>query len=374
MLLPEPSPPPYPVLQLSKSAAEHNLKLIREITGGRTRVMIPVKANAYGLGLAALMPFFLESDIDSLGVANPQEGAQLRKLGWQRDILNLGGFFKESLDVIVSNNITPSITDLSQVELLQAYAEGAGISIECHIKIDSGMGRLGIKPEDIRRLTALLEKAPAIKITGIFTHFANADTDDKEPTLQQLKLYNKCVDSIMRQSGLKREQVTLHAANSYGTILHRETHLDMVRPGILFYGYFNNMADRNRYGTRFNFKPLITLRATPFSLRTLLKGEKVSYGSTYTVEDEKLNVGVIPLGYADGIPRQISNRVHCENHRLIGRVTMDQIILAGVSEQKSIEIIGPSSSPVETWADLAGTISYEIITGLGNRLRRELID
>lgn len=367
------SPPPYPYLEISSKALDHNLSLIKKLTG--TRVLIPVKANAYGFGLDIIMPYFIRSSVDWLGVANPHEGELIRTLGWQKPILNLGGFFPENASDIFYWNITPSLTDISQIEILDKQAEVLGKSeINVHIKWDLGMGRIGIRENQANILAEKLKLHPRIKVTGLFTHFPNADNTSDQKTNHQNTIFINLANSFMKEMGLQRENILLHAANSYAMINFPETHFDMVRPGILFYGYFQNEEDRLSLQEKFPFKPGLKLKAYPISLRRLNKGDTVSYGGHYTVEEDNYPVGVIPVGYGDGLPRAVSNKVKFSGYPLLGKVTMDQIVLGGLSEYREIEILGEGSPSVEKLGDLSDSFSYEIITGLGNRLRRTLGD
>ena len=185
-----------------------------------------------------------------------------------------------------------------------------------------------------------------------------------------MKIANYTIESLE----LNRDDVILHAANS-GAILHYPgSALDMVRPGLCFYGYFQTFEDKKRYGKFFNIKPSLRLTAHAFSQRNLPKGSFVSYDSTFEVKEDQYPVGVFPIGYGDGIPVALSNGITFEGKPLLGRVTMDQIILGGIEERnQKVELLGEKSPPLEYWAEKANTISYEIMTGLGQRLRRELV-
>ncbi|MDH5717222.1 MAG: alanine racemase [Spirochaetia bacterium] len=368
---------PYPVLQISKEALLNNLKLFKKLISKsekKVKILIPVKANAYGFGISTLYPFFNEAPIDYLGVANPWEGRYLRSLGYKKPILNLGGFYPENADDFFKYDIIPSITDVWQISLLQLRASALNKKMDIHLKWDMGMGRIGLKQEDLYKITDDLKKSKNLKIKGLFTHFPLADSTNKKPTRDLLNKFLKTMKEFLSVTRIKRDSVIMHAANSYGTLLYKESHLDMIRPGLAFYGYYQNREDKEKYDEKFKLKPALRLLARPISIRNVKKGESISYGSTYTVKDENMAVGVIPLGYADGILRALSNSISFEGHPLLGRVTMDQIMLGNVkSAQTPIEIIGEKSLPLEYWAQKANTVTYEILTGLGHRLRRELI-
>lgn len=370
------SPEPYPVLEIQSSNLKHNLNIFRRTldqhNGHTVKILIPVKANAYGFGMDTLMPFFIENDIDCLGVANPKEGARARSLGWTKPLLNLGSFFEQNIDYFFEHNITPTIVHPDQISILDRKAASLSEVLKVHIKWDTGMGRLGISPDDYPCIIEKLKSTSHLKISGLYTHFPRADSGSANPTERQRRLFDEITKKIIIDLALNREELVLHSANSYASILHPKTHYDMIRPGILFYGYFQTMNDRKKYEKNFPFRGGLSLKARPFSIRKLRKNDTISYGSTFRVKNEML-AGVLPLGYADGIPRSLSNKMKFGAHRLIGRVTMDQIILSDVTEDKPIELISNNTQPLEYWADLDGTISYELLTGLGLRLRRILV-
>jgi len=365
----------YPELKISKKALAKNLNLLLNRCKKKTKVLIPVKANAYGCGISELLPFFNEAKVDYLGVANPLEGYTLRKLGWKGQILNLGGFYKDNATAFFEYYITPSITDLWQVNCLNDIALKKNRTLPVHIKLDLGMGRIGLKKYQEIELLESLKVATNLKVAGIFTHFPNADDPDEASTKHIIDVFEKISLKFINTLKLNRNDVLLHAANSYATVFYPESHFDMIRPGLMFYGYFQNKIDLDKYKKSIPLTPALSLFAKPISVRRMLKGEPVSYGSTVRIQEDSYNIGVIPLGYADGIPRSLSNNIKFGDHPLLGRVTMDQIMLGNVSDvEEWIELGGSNSVPLEEWADIAQTITYEIMTGFGSRIRRNLTD
>ena len=274
---------PYPQLRIHTSALHQNLAQFRRLAP-RSRILLPVKANAYGCGIGTLFPFFQSADIDILGVANCNEAVEIRKLGWEKTVLNLGGFFPQNIPAIVAHRIVPSITDLWQIGALNEAAVSEPISI--HLKLDLGMGRIGIRRAELGHLLAALHAAPQLKVSGIFTHFPHAGPGAEEYTLAQNTEFVSAVSEIMHTLNLRREDVLLHAANSYSAAFFPQTHHDLIRPGILFYGYYQSEADRVQFNPRFQLKPCLELVATPISHRRLERGEGVSYASLYHVEKE----------------------------------------------------------------------------------------
>lgn len=361
---------PYPKLKIHTFALRHNLAAFRRLAP-KSRILLPVKANAYGCGIRTLFPFFQSEDIDILGVANCNEAVELRSLGWQKTVLNLGGFFPQNIPAIVAHRIVPSVTDLWQIGALNSAAASAPLSI--HLKLDLGMGRIGIRRNDLADLLTALVAAPNLKVAGIFTHFPHAGPDAGEYTLAQNAEFEKVVAQILQSLNLKREDVLLHAANSYSAAFFPQTHHDLIRPGILFYGYYQSEADRVAFNPRFQLKPCLELVATPISHRRLERGEGISYASLYRVENEIERVAVLPLGYADGIPRALSNRIRFGDHPLRGRVTMDQIVVGNDAGSDEIRLLGEGVPSLEEWGEIAQSFSYEIMSHLGNRLRRVLL-
>jgi len=361
---------PYPELRIRRSALAHNLTQFRKLAP-RSRILLPVKANAYGCGLETLFPFFSAENIDMLGVANPSEAVQLRKLGWQKPILNLGGFFSESVRNLVNYAITPSITDLWQVAALQQAAEQP---FAVHLKLDLGMGRIGILERELPELVRALKAAPQLKLAGIFTHFPHSGPDARISTLEQNARFQSAAKQILTALGIAREDVLLHAANSYSTAFFPETHHDVIRPGILFYGYYQSEAGRVAFNSRFELQPCLELLATPISVRTLAHGSGISYSALYHVAAESEHVAVLPLGYADGVPRALSNRISFGTHPLRGRVTMDQIMVGNATGKEPVRLLGDGVPSLETWGDMSESFSYEVMAHLGNRLRRVLVD
>ncbi|MDH4199424.1 MAG: alanine racemase [Spirochaetia bacterium] len=364
---------PYPVLEINSSALDSNVRLLKKITGSRVKLLVPVKANAYGCGFGEIIKYFNANPPDYLGVANPFEGIEARENGWKGNILNLGGFFPETAEIFFKYNIMPAITDFWQIELLNTRAQQTNSILNVHLKLDLGMGRIGLMVQDMDDCIDSLHFAKNIHIAGIFTHFPSSDQPDFISNNLVLKKFYEQSGIIMDKLHLPRHEVILHAANSYAVMLNPDSRLDMIRPGLCFYGYFANNADREKLSREFPFKPSLKLKVFPVSIRNYPKGSTISYGETYTVVDD-LIAGVIPLGYADGIPRALSNKISFGKYPLLGRVTMDQTVIGGLTTlNEELELLGDHSPPLELWADLNATTSYEIMVRLGERIQRKLV-
>lgn len=358
----------YPVISLQSKNLRNNYRELERLSG--TQVLIPVKADAYGLGIEALMPLLQELKPACLGVANVYEGQELRSLGWNGKILQLGSFFPEQAALIRTHNITPTITGLDTLPMLRAAYQGANLSVE--VKIDTGMGRLGVLPSQVETLIDQIKETEGCSVTGVYTHFPCADKPSSGRTSKQLELFLQVGEKILEGLNLSRSDVQFHTANSYAIINNPETALDMVRPGILFYGYYYNHDDWLNFHERFNFKPGIKLNVRPIALRKLPLGATVSYGSYWQSPRDEYPVAVLPVGYADGIPRAISRNWQPDGFDLLGNVTMDQIMVGPIEDDRPIELIPGKAGEIEKWAKCAGTTSYEILTGFGSRIRRVL--
>ncbi len=365
-----------PTLEVSSSSLKYNLELIRSLVDGRenkprVKVLIPVKANAYGCGLSAVLKFTQTAKIDMLGVANLWEAKEARKLGFKKEIILLGAFYKKNTNLIFKEKVIPVITDIWQIQFLEDECKKRKSQLKVHIKWDTGMGRLGIFPHQKNLALQAFSKTSFLKITGMMTHFP---TGDKKYSSTQCGQFLDLSSSFIREMSLKREELLLHSANSYAILHYPESALDMIRPGLIFYGYFQTWKDYKRLHHKFQIKPCLRLVSKPFSQRFLPKGSTVSYSSTHKIKKDNYPTGVLPLGYADGIPIGLSNKVSFSGFPLLGRVTMDQIILGGIKNiDQSVEILGENSPPLEYWAHLSQTITYEIMTGFSQRLQRKLV-
>ena len=277
-------------------------------------------------------------------------------------------------DIFFQYQIMPTITDLWQIETLNKLASEKKTKINVHLKLDLGMGRIGLTTGEINSAVDILRGAENIHISGIFTHFPSSDIPESGSNNIILNKFHDRSGFIIDSLNLRRNEIILHSANSYAVMLNPDSHLDMIRPGLCFYGYFANSADRKNLSKEFPFRPSLKLKAFPVSIRRFTRGSTISYGETFTVAADKLSAGVIPLGYADGIPRAISNKISFNGFPLLGRVTMDQIVVGGLTNlNQEIELLGDNCPPLEHWADIASTISYEIMVRLGDRIQRKLV-
>lgn len=361
--------------EISVSAVRQNLSLLRRLLRPDTKLCAVVKADCYGHGLETLLDVISEA-ADQLAVATAKEALQLRGMGCKRPILMLfsagacaGG---DVLGELIAHGVTLTVTALPEVELLAKAARRAGAEADVHVKVDTGMGRSGVMPEGAPALIGQIRREPNVKLTGLYTHLACADEADKASARRQLQCFERAIAACGGPAGL-----TLHAANSAAAIDLPESHLAMIRPGIAVYGYQPSDAMQNVLP----FRPAMRLCGRLMQVKNIPAGSRCGYGLTYTFQRPS-RTGLVPVGYADGYLRSLSNkatmRIGGRDVPVRGRISMDQTIVdltdlpdARVGDE--VEIISPAPAAghsVENLARLAGTIPYEITTRLSRRIRR----
>jgi alanine racemase len=351
-----------------------NLEAAAKRAGPNTAVCAPVKADAYGHGALPIAAAALEADAACLAVATVSEGAALRQGGIKAPILLLSQALPEETDEIVSLDLVPLAGDREALEVLAAAARGRGKRLTVHLKVDTGMGRMGCRPEEAADLAAFVVSGGHLALGGMATHLAVSDSlapEDNEYTKRQLARFREAAASV-RAAGT--ESGILHAANSGALCFHEDAFFDMVRPGIFLYGY----SPAGGVGGGLSAVPVMELRTAVVSIKKLRRGEAVSYGRTWTAPEDTF-VATLPAGYADGIPRLLSNRhrvyIGGSPYPLAGRVCMDQCMVdlgpeTAVKRWDEAIIFGPAA---ETAADIAatiGTIPYEITCNINKRVPR----
>jgi len=353
---------------------------------GQTRICVPVKADAYGHGALEIAKISQEAGAFCLGVALVSEGVKLRKAGIRAPILLFSQPHPDEIPEIIKASLIPFISDAEFASIMNAQAEAKEYILPVHLKIDTGMGRLGCCAEEALSLARHIEACPGLELAGTVTHFAVSDSIDEDDiafTKTQLERFNEAV-SVMRNEGI--DPGIVHAANSGAVILHPDSWLDMVRPGILLYGYKavnESSAPLNHRQTLSNFEPLqiqpvMELRTGVSLIKKIKQGETVSYGRTWTAPQDTY-IAVLPLGYADGIPRLVSNKwqvvISGKTYPFIGRVCMDQCCIdlgpnPAVRRWREAVIFGGAAKDASELAAAAGTIPYEITCGINKRVPR----
>lgn len=372
--------------EIDLGAVSHNVRELRRVTRPSSMVMAVVKANGYGHGAGKIAEAALKGGASWLGVANSVEAVSLRKAGFDAPILIFGYTQARSVKDLVDLNLSQSVYSLEMAKALSAAAVLRGKKVKIHVKIDTGMGRLGIlatDPEDLlsgrasdpvihMRGIASLE---GIELEGVFTHFATADHSDKSYAALQFSRFMEFADALKRAGILPK---MFHAANSAAVIDMPETHLDMVRAGISLYGLYPS-PDVDK--SKIILKPALSLKTRVIHLKQVPAGFKVSYGSTYETA-APATIATIPIGYADGFSRNLSSCGHMlvrgRRAPVVGRVCMDLVMLdvghiPDVEIGDEVVVIGRQEQeavPAEEVAQTLGTIQYEVLTSIGERVKR----
>ncbi len=356
--------------EIDLSAIQNNIKQIQQIAG--RPVMAIVKANAYGHGAVDVALAADRIGITWFGVARIEEAVLLRQAGIQQNILVLGYTSPDAALLAQAQNIHVALYDRDVAELYSAKAAATGKKLSVHIKIDSGMGRLGVFPQDGVEFIRFLGTLPGLQVAGVFTHFARADEPDQPATAQQITRFDQVIEAL-QASGLRPPLV--HASNSSGTLNFPNAKYDMVRPGIILYGLSVTGQGEIPPG----FTPALQWKCRISSIKTLPSQHGISYGHRY-VTTKAERVGAITVGYADGYRRTDGNIVLIRGQRtpVIGRVCMDQamISLEGISDVEigdEVVLIGRQGQEQITAEEVAsrwGTINDEVVTSLAARVHR----
>jgi len=368
-------------IEISLPAIKQNIAAFRQLISGQTQIMGIIKADAYGHGAKEVAGALREADVTRFGVALVQEGLELRDSGFNEPILILGYTPEEDFPLALHYGLALTLYDYSQAVLLDKYAREAEKSAKVHLKIDTGMGRIGLQPgkrtvQEIRKIT----KLPNLVIEGIFSHLAWADNPKNDFTNLQFARFQKLI-SDLEQAGI--EISIKHIANSAATINFPSMHLDMVRIGISLYGLYPDlqMADH----LKIDLHPAMQVKSKLVHVKEVPEGTPLSYGCTF-ITGRKSVIGTVPMGYADGIPQVLSNRgevlVGGRRCPIVGRICMDQFMIDLTDLQHAAagdEIVFLGSQNGETItaddiAEKAGTISYEVVTRMSTRLPRIYID
>ena len=362
----------YPVRTIDLAALRENVRLIRQTLPARTMLLAVVKADAYGHGIVQVARNALHAGADWLAVARTDEGGVLRRAGVTAPILVLGAASGQEIGDGVRNHLTLTVTDPRMVHAVQRWAAKEGRRGLVHLKIDTGMGRIGVRDEDeVRAMLTALDACLDVSLTGVFTHFADADGDSDAYTRMQLTRFNQLTS--MLPDGIIR-----HCANSAAIHRYPEAAMDMVRAGISMYGY-------PPVPTALPLRPVMEWRTAVTYVKTVHPGDKVSYGCTFTA-DKPMTLATVACGYGDGYHRCASGRaeviiqgVRCP---VIGRICMDQM-MADVSALDDVVpgdeavLIGCEGDSVITAEDLgawSGTISYEVLLAATERVHRRWIN
>ncbi len=364
----------------------HNLRVIERALAEGTTAPPPaiwgvLKADAYGHGAAAVARTLERAGIPGLCVALLEEAVELRDAGIRIPILVMGGYYgprREGLEEILARDLVPVVYDAGQIERLSSLArfEGDGRPVRVHLKVDTGMGRLGVPLSELDHVLDVIASRPEIRLDGLMTHLACADGEELEPTLEQLRLFEG-VERRVRARGLHPR--FRHAANSAGMIRLPSARLDAVRPGIALFGVSPVS------GLSSELKPVIRIRTEAVALRSIEVGEAIGYGHTWRATRPSV-IATVPMGYADGLDRKLSNRGHAlvrgRRAPVVGTVSMDLTMIdvtdiPGARIGDEVVFLGAQEGPLgrgvitaNEIAEQTGTIPWEVMTSISRRVPR----
>jgi alanine racemase len=359
-------------VEVNLSHLSRNLQAIREKVSP-AKIMIVVKAKAYGHGLTEVAKH-LDPQVDYIGVAVLEEGILLREIGVQTPILVLGGIWGNQIPAYLENDLTLTAPSVERLEQIDQAAETLGVKAKVHLKVDTGMERIGVHYYNAHSLQQAALKCKHVEVEGIFSHFANSDSADLSHAHLQLERFNEVLRFYEKHN---LAMPMRHMANSGGILQLPKSYFDMVRLGILFYGVYPS-AEAQR---TVEVKPALAWKSRVVYFKVTQPGHPVSYGSTWQ-SDHNVRIVTVPVGYGDGYFRGMSNKaqviIHGKKYPQVGRVCMDQIMvnIEGDSAFNGDEVIliGEAENgervTVEELAEWADTIPYEILTNINTRVPR----
>ncbi|UCG31905.1 MAG: alanine racemase [Phycisphaerales bacterium] len=379
---------PELIAQISTGQLARNLREVRRVCGPELRICAALKANAYGHGVDLVAPVLLREGVEMAAVSTLSEAEELRDLGWPRPVLVLGQPFAvrsqaerdERLAAAVRLDLTPTLTSLEDARDLSGRAVAAGRVLDAHVNVDTGMGRMGLMPDEALRLCRAVARLRGLRLRGVYTHFGCAEEPDLVHTSDQLARFAGFLARVAEDAQIERPQC-VHVANSSATLRGLGQAFDMVRVGLAVYGYHPSP----QVPLPEEVRPILRLVSHLLLVKDLPAGHTVSYGATF-VTRKPTRIGVVPIGYADGYLRSLSNRavMTVNDHvvPVIGRVSMDLTVLdvTDVPDVKTGSLVivldhrADRPNSVESLAELMDTIPYELTCLLGDRIHRTPVD
>ena len=370
-------------IEVKGKAIETNVRQLRSKLSKNCQFMAVVKADGYGHDAKLVSEYAIKGGASQLGVATLNEGIKLRSSGVKKPILILGNLYtKRDLIICFKNDLMPTISSIRECLICNNIGKHFGLKFPLHLKVDTGMSRLGFEYNKFVQQFEHINSFDNISIEGIYSHLSSADElnslDPKSITqLQRLKF-----NELLKQINLERNnQINIHLANSAGMLINKDFHFHMVRVGLSMYGY----SPLDKIDKNLSLKPALSLKVKVAFIRTIDKGVSVSYGGKF-VSDRKTKLAVLSIGYADGVPRNLSGKIYViHNNKLypqVGSITMDQMMvdITGSSEIKvgsTMVLLGSDGdktiSPLD-WARESNTIPWEILCSFKNRLPKVQVD
>jgi alanine racemase len=356
----------------------HNFREVKTLVGPGCAIMPAVKADAYGHGAAACARALERAGADWFGVALPEEGAELRDAGVSRPILCLGSFWEGQEEGLIAHSLTPAIFRLDLLDRFDRAARSAGRPCDYHLKVDTGMGRLGVPLRELEEFLDGAERFQNVRLDGVMTHFASADDPDHADfTRRQIAQFESAVEQV-RARGLNPSWI--HQANSAAFQAYSEARGNLVRVGGVVYGLWRDVTSPLVESR--DWRPVMSLHTRITYLKRVRAGSPLGYGGTFVTRRESL-IATLPVGYADGLRRELSNRgrvlVRGQSAPIVGRISMDLTLIdvtdiSGAAVGDETIILGRQGEDfiaAEEIAGLIGTISYEVTCAIGDRVPRE---
>ena len=369
-------------LEVNFDNIEHNFMKLKELNNGK-KVCAVIKANAYGLGSCEVARFLESKGVDFFAVARIEEALELRRAGIKSDILCLGYVDESYIVDVLNENLIITVCNKYHGETISKKAKELSGNVRCHVKLDTGMHRLGFNGTKVGYKTDLSNvfELKNLNIEGIYTHLAGADELNKESAFCQIKAFNDCIDHLDLYSqyneGIKVDSMIKHCSNSAASIDLNDLDFNMIRLGVSLYGYYpSNYVGKDKV----KLKPSIKLKTVVTNVNTINAGDGVGYGFTYRAEEDGTKIATIAIGYADGFNRGQSNPVVVINGKVmpvVGRVCMDQSMVKvpcdfEVKIGDEVVVIDDSIEAItlDKLAERSKTINYEVLTSIGRRVTR----
>jgi len=358
---------------INLAVVRHNLRKIREKIGPSIRIMAVVKADGYGHGMLKISQVILKEKVDALAVANIEEGVELREGGIGASILILGPLIEE-VEPLIHYHLTPTVIDEGMAQKLSGIARSTQKEIGVHINVDTGMGRIGFPYEKAVSFIEKVKGMEGIRIKGVYTHFSSAEEKDKAFSLLQVERFQNILKKL---KGRKIYPLLKHASNSAAVLDLPDSYLNMIRPGLLIYGYYPSPY----VGRSIALKPSMSLRCKIMFIKKVSSGTSIGYGRSY-ITPRATSIAILPIGYAHGYPYSLSNRaevlIRGRRAPVIGKICMDQTLVdvGHIRETKvGDEVVlwgtqGEENLSLEEISLKANTIPYELLTNVGKGVRR----
>jgi alanine racemase len=366
------------VAEVSLGALRNNFQEAQRLVGAHVTVMAVVKADAYGHGAVAATRAFIEAGASIVGTSSVAEAVELRRAGIAVPIVVLGGAFPGEEDDVVAHDLAVGVWSADAVRALAAAATRASRALRVHVKVDTGMTRLGLDGTDVRAFGETVRAIPGVAVEGVYSHFATADAVETAPAQAQIGRFAGAVEDLAA-AGVRPAH--RHLSNSAAVLSQPSAHFTLVRPGIMLYG----CAPAPHLAPRARLRPAMRLRTAVAQVRRVPAGRAVGYGGTYVTARPSV-IATLPIGYADGLHRLASNRgwmlVRGARVPIAGRVCMDHVMLdvtdvPGVSAGDEVVVFGAqggaaiTADEVATWCE---TIAYEVLTSVGKRVARVTVE